>query len=81
MENQRLIKRFLDGADNVDPEWRSASDFHTFEVLVTPEELRELNDKIADLLRDYRAPVRSGPPKDAAAVHVIYQAFLRLSAQ
>ena len=81
VENQRLIKRFLDTADSVDPQWRSASDFHTFELLVSPEELRELNDKIADMLGDYRAPVRSCPPNDAAAVHVIYQAFLRLGAQ
>ncbi len=81
VENQRLTKRFLDATDAVDPEWRSASDFHTFELLVTPDELRELNNNVADILRDYRAPIRSDPPDDAAPVHVIYQAFLRLGAE
>ena len=80
VENQRLIKRFLDARDSVDPKWRSASDFHTFELVVSPAELNELNDKIGELLRTYRAPIRTGAPEDAEAVHVIYQAFPRLPA-
>jgi hypothetical protein len=80
IENQRLIKRFLDGRDRLAPVWRSASDFHTFELLVTPDELKELNAQVASLLRTYRAPTRADAPDDAEPVHVIYQAFPRLSA-
>lgn len=80
VENQRLIKRFLDGRTSIGPEWRSASDFHTFELVVTPAELIELNDKIGEVLRAYRAPTRTDAPGDARAVHVIYQAFPRLPA-
>lgn len=79
-ENQRLIKRYLDGRDALDSEWRSASDFHTFELMVTPSELVELNDKVADLLRAYRAQTRTNAPTDTKPVHVVYQAFPRLPA-
>ncbi|MEM7325375.1 MAG: winged helix-turn-helix domain-containing protein [Actinomycetota bacterium] len=80
VENQRLIKRFLDGRDSIDPEWRSAGDFHTYELVVTPAELIQLNNKIGELLRSFRAPTRTDAPEDAQAVHVIYQAFPRLPA-
>jgi DNA-binding MarR family transcriptional regulator len=80
VENHRLIKRFLDAGNSVDPEWRSVSDFHTFELVVSPAELNELNNKIGELLRTYRAPTRADAPADAKAVHVIYQAFPRLPA-
>lgn len=80
VENERLIERFVDRVDELDPEWQSASDFHNFELLVTPAELRRLNDQIAQLLRRFRAPTRRDAPGDAAAVHVVYQAFPRLDA-
>lgn len=59
---------------------RSASDFHTYELMVTPTELNELNSKVGELLRTYRAPTRADVPEGAQAVHVIYQAFPRLPA-
>ena len=79
-ENHRLITRFLDARDQVDPEWRSASDFHTFELTVTPAELVELNDRIAELLRAHRTTTRIDAPAGAQAVRVVYQAFPRLPA-
>ncbi|MEL6982840.1 MAG: winged helix-turn-helix domain-containing protein [Actinomycetota bacterium] len=78
IENQRLIKRFLDARDSLDPEWRSASDFHTYELVVSPTELNDLNTKIGELLRAYRAPTRTDAPDDAGPIRVIYQAFPRL---
>lgn len=80
VENQRLIKRFLDAGPAVDRAWRTASDFHTFELLVTPAELDELNDEVGELLRRYRAPTRADAPDGARPVHVVYQAFPRLPA-
>lgn len=79
-EQRRLIQRFLGAVDDLDPEWKSAVDFHTFELLVTPTELREINDQIARLLSPFRSGERHEDPDDTAAVHVVYQAFPRVSA-
>jgi DNA-binding transcriptional ArsR family regulator len=76
-ENRRLVERFFDGVDDLDPTWQAATDFHNFELMVTPAELNELNGAVATLLRQFRAPARTDPPADAAAVHVVYQAFPR----
>ena len=78
IENQRLVSRYLDAVDDLEPRWQDASDLHSFELVVTPEELVELNEEVARLLRRYRAPIRVDPPEDAAAIHVVYQAFPRL---
>lgn len=79
-ENRRLIQRFLDALDDLDQEWKSAVDFHTFELVVTPTELQEINDQIARLLTSFRSGERHDGPDDTAAVHVVYQAFPRVSA-
>jgi DNA-binding transcriptional ArsR family regulator len=76
--NHRLIERFVDAADDLDPAWQAASDFSTFELTVTPDELTELNEQVAALLRPFRTPVREHAPDAAAAIHVVYQAFPRL---
>lgn len=78
LENQRLVNRYVDGVDDIDASWREATDFHTFELSVTPDELTALNHEVAALLRRYIAPIRHDAPDDAAAVHVVYQAFPRL---
>lgn len=78
IENQRLMNRYLEAAEELDTTWTEASDFHNFELLVSPDELIDLNAQIAELLSSFRAPIRSDPPEDSAAVHVIYQAFPRV---
>lgn len=80
LENQRLVNRYIDGVDDIDPSWKQAADFHTFELSVTPDELTALNREVAALLRRYIAPTRHDAPDDSAAVHVVYQAFPRLGA-
>ena len=77
-ENHRLIQRFVDAADDLDPSWQQASDFHNFELMVTPTELAQLNEQVARVLRPFRATTRRDPPAAAAEVHVVYQAFPRL---
>ena len=79
-ENDRLAHRFLDASDDLAPAWLEASEFHTFELLISPSELRRLNEEIASLLRARLAPTRSNAPDDAAPVHVVYQAFPRIAA-
>ncbi|MDQ3542965.1 MAG: winged helix-turn-helix domain-containing protein [Actinomycetota bacterium] len=80
IENHRLAHRYLDAVDSLDAQWQNATDFHNFELVVTAEELAGLNEQVARLLRPYRAPTRTDSPDDAAAVHVVYQAFPRLDA-
>ena len=78
IENERLARRFLDAVDDLDRAWQEASRFHEFELLVTPAELRRLNEQIAALLAQYRAPVRRRAPRTAGPAHVVYQAFPRI---
>ena len=54
-ENHRLIERFVNAAGDLEPRWQAASDFHNFELMVTPDELAELNELVATLLRPFRA--------------------------
>ncbi len=75
-ENRRLVMRFFAAEESTDPAWKSAVDFHTYELSVTPEELERLNAEVARLLRPYRSTERNTLP-DAAPVHVVYQAFPR----
>ena len=80
-ENRRLTHRFLEAVDDIDQEWKAAVDFHTFELFVTPDELRELNEQVAELLRRFRPTERREASGEAAPVHVVYQAFPRVSAR
>lgn len=81
VENQRLLTRYLEARDRLDPAWVAAADLHTYELLVTPDELAELSAAVAALLAPFRTPVRSDPPDGAAPVRVVHQAFPRLGAE
>lgn len=52
-------------------EWRSASDLSDFTLSVTPEEARELGEKIHELVRSYRRAA----PGDAERVRLHLHAF------
>lgn len=75
-ENRRLVMRFFEAEESAGPDWKSAVDFHTYELTVTPQELQHLNSEVAKLLRPYRSTEREIRP-EAAPVHVVYQAFPR----
>ena len=77
-ENLRLVRRFIEASEELDSEWKAALEFHTYGLILTPEELEELNAQIRQLLKPYRSGERSDAPDDAAAVHVVYQAFPRV---
>lgn len=77
-ENLRLVRRFLEASVELEPTWGSAVDFHTYGLVLSPEELTELNEQIRRLLKPYRAGDRRNIPDDATAVHVVYQAFPRV---
>ena len=79
-ENRRLVMRFFEDEESIDMSWKSASDFHTYELVVTPDELKRLNAKVAELLRPFRPAERNDVPEGAGSVHVVYQAFPRRTA-
>jgi DNA-binding transcriptional ArsR family regulator len=66
---------FLRRADTESREWREASEFGRFALLMTPDELRDLIAAVDTLIRPYIALTRPDPPADARPVHADYRAF------
>ena len=77
-EGSRLAKAFLAAADELPPEWRDASEFSTYGLLVSPDELGDLIARIDAIVRPFIGLTREDPPSDARPVHVTLQAFRRL---
>ncbi|MCT2587211.1 ArsR/SmtB family transcription factor [Actinophytocola gossypii] len=77
-EEATLTQRFLDRADELEPEWRDAGALDTYGLTITADELRQLVARIDELVRPYVATVRTAPPDDARAVHLGLRAFRRL---
>lgn len=76
-ESARLAKRYVRDADSLPPEWRDATRFATFGLLVTADELSALGQALDDVLRPYIGATRADAPDGAAHVHVTIQAFRR----
>jgi DNA-binding transcriptional ArsR family regulator len=85
LENDRMARLFVEHADELPPEWQDAASFATFELALTPTELRQLTTAVDRLLRPYRVGARSSRPDDAdpavRPVHVVVQAFPRMDAR
>jgi DNA-binding transcriptional ArsR family regulator len=85
LENDRMARLFVERADELPSEWQDAASFATFELAVTPTELRELTAAIDGLLRPYRVGARSsvldGADPAVRPVHVVVQAFPRMDAR
>ncbi|TNC25414.1 ArsR/SmtB family transcription factor [Amycolatopsis alkalitolerans] len=79
-EDEVLAQRYLDTADDIEPEWRQAAAVNTYALRITPEELEELNAAIDALVRPYVAPIRADAPPEAEPVHASWRAFLRIEA-
>lgn len=77
-EEATLTQRFLDRADELDPEWRDAGALDTYGLTITADELRDLGAKLDALIRPYIATIRKSPPPDAQPVHLGLRAFRRL---
>ncbi|WP_426509215.1 ArsR/SmtB family transcription factor [Dactylosporangium sp. McL0621] len=59
-------------------EWYLASVSAGVNLVVTADELRELNERVLDLLEPYSRRARPNPPAEARAVDVTYRAFPRV---
>jgi DNA-binding transcriptional ArsR family regulator len=76
-EENRLARAYLRREDELPEEWRRTADLSTYGLLVTPEELRALSERLEAAIRPYLAATRDDAPPDARPVHVFLSAFLR----
>ena len=76
-ESVRLAHRFLSDADVLTGEWRDATTFSTYGLLLSPDELEEMTARIDAIIRPYIGLTRVDAPTDAAPVHVTLHAFRR----
>ena len=74
-EETRLARAYLRGADELPADWREASAFATYGLLLTPAELRELVDRLDAAIRPYIRMTREDAPADARPVHLGLRAF------
>ncbi len=74
-EETRLARAHLRGADELPADWREASAFSTFGLLLTPAELRELVARLDAAIRPYIRMTREDAPADARPVHLGLRAF------
>ncbi|MFJ4716512.1 ArsR/SmtB family transcription factor [Streptomyces sp. NPDC088785] len=79
-EEDQLTRRFLTRRDTLDPEWLAAARLDSYVLRATPQEARELAEKIDTLLRPYLAAVRDDPPEGAVLAYTGVRLFPRLDA-
>jgi len=70
-------RAWLDRRDAGPYEWYLASLFASLQLMITPEELRRLNDEVLALVEPYTHRGRPDPPAGAKHVDVTYRAFPR----
>ena len=80
-EEFRLARAYLRHEDELPEPWRHSTEFNTYGLLVTAEELHELAERLDALIRPYLAPTRDDAPDEARPVHVFLSAFLRPDAR
>lgn len=68
------VEDWLDARTEWPNEWRTAFDQSDFQVTVTPEQLSQLNDRVHDLIEEYRHASDVDSP-GTEAVTVIYYSF------
>ncbi|AXB43002.1 ArsR/SmtB family transcription factor [Amycolatopsis albispora] len=79
-EEELLTQRYLDTADQAEPEWREAASIGFYGLRITAAELAELVAAVDALIRPYVATIRQDAPADARPVHASLRAFPRIEA-
>jgi DNA-binding transcriptional ArsR family regulator len=72
--DNRIVAEYLRREDEFSDDWRDAATFSSGFIVVSPDELRELNKQFAELLRAYGSD-RAERPEDARRVDVILRAL------
>jgi DNA-binding transcriptional ArsR family regulator len=73
--DHRLMRDYLARRDQVDQRWRGVDMHNTYTLRLTPQELRELGERLDALIRPYIAATREDSEGDL--VHVSLAAFPR----
>jgi DNA-binding transcriptional ArsR family regulator len=74
---QRMVRDYLARREEVPKRWRGADIYSSYTLRLSPQELRDLNEKLDALIRPYIAATREDVPRGAAVVHLGLQAFPR----
>jgi predicted ArsR family transcriptional regulator len=75
--DEDLTRRALARHGELPPAWRSAEAYHAYSLRLSADELRELTERIDQLVRPYIAVTRSSAPDDAEVAHLRLLAFRR----
>jgi DNA-binding transcriptional ArsR family regulator len=75
--DQRLVRDYLTHRDRVSSRWRASDAYATYVLRLTPGELRDLVDRLDELIRPLIAATRDQAPPGAELVHLGLQAFPR----
>ncbi|MET7419004.1 helix-turn-helix domain-containing protein [Dactylosporangium sp. NPDC005555] len=73
--DQRLVRGWMERRDRAPAQWRDADHYGLYTLRLTPDELRELGDRIDALVRPYIAATRDDAPAGAEAVHLGFHGF------
>jgi DNA-binding transcriptional ArsR family regulator len=74
-EETRLARRYLRAEDELESEWRRAAGMNSYGLLLTPQELTELIDRLDAAIRPFIGMTREDPPAGARPVHLGLRAF------
>lgn len=75
-EEAARLHRAIARRDSVPPAWREASMLSGYALRLSPDELRELGERLDALIRPYIALTRQDAPSDSAVVALNLNAFL-----
>jgi DNA-binding transcriptional ArsR family regulator len=75
--DQRLLRDYLAHRDELTAEWREADEYAQYTLRISPQELRELTERLDALIRPLIAATREQPPDTAELVHLTLVAFPR----
>ncbi|MBN6039392.1 helix-turn-helix transcriptional regulator [Amycolatopsis sp. 195334CR] len=79
-EEELLTQRYLETAEQAEPEWLDASAISFYGLRITAAEMKELVEAVDALIRPYVGSIRQDAPPDARPVHASLRAFLRIEA-
>jgi DNA-binding transcriptional ArsR family regulator len=75
--DQRLVRDYVTHRDRVSSRWRASDAYATYVLRLTPAELRDLVERLDELIRPLIAATRDQAPPEAELVHLGLQAFPR----
>jgi DNA-binding transcriptional ArsR family regulator len=74
-----IVANYLSREDEVDDDWRDAALVTSASIHATPDEVRDIHRRLAELLAPYRRRTSGDRPPGARRVHVVARAVPRLT--